>query len=408
MGIFTFWREKKSDSGSITIEQLREIAVSGGSKSGVNVNWKTALRATTYLACVRVIAEGLAQVPCKLQRARADGRGSDPARDDSMFDLLRLQPNELQTAFEFWEQRGLHLAVASNAYALKVRVGGRVIELLPYEPGQVKTIRRGWDIAYQVQTVDGRTVTIPKEDMWHTRGLSWDGVIGLDAIRLAREAIGLSLATEQHGALLFANGAQPGGLLSTESTLTKDQLKMLKESWQEANAGGKKFSTAVLFGGMKWSPMTAPNDQTQFLETRRLQVEEICRAMRVLPIMVGHSDKTQTFASSEQMFIAHAVHTMGPWYRRCEQSADLALLTSEQRKKGLEYKFAVNALMRGAAKDRADFYTKLYNVGALNPNEIRELEDMNPYDGGEEYRVPLNMTEPGKEPADDSDVAGGK
>jgi HK97 family phage portal protein len=149
-----------------------------------------------------------------------------------------------------------------------------------------------------------------------------------------------------------------------------------------------------MWGGMKWSPMATQNDQAQFLETRRFQVEEVCRGWRILPIMVGHSDKSVTYASAEQMFLAHLRNTMGPWFTRIEQSADCNLLTDEERKEGYYTKFMRNAYMASAAKDRAEFYAKMYGIGALNPNEIRELEDMNPYEGGEKYRVPLNMADP--------------
>ena len=149
--------------------------------------------------------------------------------------------------------------------------------------------------------------------------------------------------------------------------------------------------------------MTAPNDQAQFLETRKFQVEEICRAFRVLPLMVGYADKTATYASAEQMFLAHVVHTLGPWCRRLETGIAKHLLTEEERREGLYAKFMLNGLLRGAAKDRAEFYARLYGIGALNPNEIRQLEDLNPYDGGARYRVPLNMTDPAA--AEDNDDA---
>ena len=154
---------------------------------------------------------------------------------------------------------------------------------------------------------------------------------------------------------------------------------------------------------MKFTSMTAPNDQAQFLEPRKFPVEEICRAFRVLPIMVGYSDKTATYASAEQMFLAHVVHTLSPWCRRIETSIAKNLFSEEERRQGLYAKFMLNGLLRGAAKDRAEFYARMYGIGAMNPNEVREYEDMNPYDGGERYRVPLNMTDPAA--PDDGDNA---
>lgn len=393
---FTLWpfgrRSAKSDvSGPMDI--LRDFLQPASSKTGVAVNHQTALQAVTAFACGRVIAEALAQVPCRIMRL--DGNQKKAAVDHPHFDLLDAEPNEWMTAFEFKELIGLHLAFAGNAYVFKVRGrGGKVVELLPYIPSMVRTKRDGWRVRYWIRLESGEEQEVPAADMWHLRWTSWNGWQGLDGVKLAREAIGLSLATEEHGARLFANGAQPGGLLSTEASLNTDQQKALKDSWQSANAGLRNaHKTVVLWGGMKWMPMVQENDKAQFLETRRFQVEEVCRAFGVLPISVGHADKAQTYASSEQQYNAEA-RKFAVWYKRVEDSAHLALLTRDERRQGYYIKFFQNALLRGVMKDRADFYTKLYGVGALSPNEIRDLEDMNPYEGGDQYRVPLNMEDP--------------
>ena len=391
-----FWRkpESKALGRDDVLAEIAEQLTSASAKSGVPVTWKTATQASTAMACARLIAEGLAQIPLKLFADLPAG-GRSPASDQRVYELLYRRPNALQTAYEFIEQRALHLVFCGNAFALKVRVGDRIIELLPYDPQQVTVKHNGWEVTYEVAAPDGRRFTVPAGDMWHTRGPSWDFAEGLEGVKLAREAIGLAVALEQHGSMLFKNGAQPGGLLTSDKpTMSEEQRDKMRESWQQAHSGSNKFKTAVLWGGVSWTALASPNDSAQFLESRAFQVEEVCRAFRVLPIMVGHSDKAATFASAEQMFLAHQVHTMGPWYRRFEQSADLALLTEKQRADGLHFRFVVNAMMRGAVKDRGEYYAKMYGIGALNPNEIRALEEMNPYDGGEKYRVPLNMTDP--------------
>ena len=110
-----------------------------------------------------------------------------------------------------------------------------------------------------------------------------------------------------------------------------------------------------------------------------------------MPIMIGQADKAATYASAEQMFLAHVVHTLSPWYERIEQSADVNLLTAQERRQGHYVKFLPNGLMRGASKDRADFYSKMWQMGAYSPNDILRLEDENPYDGGETRYVPTNF-----------------
>jgi len=119
--------------------------------------------------------------------------------------------------------------------------------------------------------------------------------------------------------------------------------------------------------------------------------------------MIGESTATATYASSEQMFLAHVVHTLGPWFSRIEQRLNMQLLTAEELAAGYYCKFSVAGLLRGSHKDRAEFYRTLYGIGGLNPNEIRAYEDLNPYKGGEKYRVPLNMEDPSAEDAEDGD-----
>jgi HK97 family phage portal protein len=164
----------------------------------------------------------------------------------------------------------------------------------------------------------------------------------------------------------------------------------------------------ILDRGAKFISTTMTGVDAQHLETRKLQIEEIARAFRVFPQMIGYSDKTATFASAEAFFIAHVVHTLMPWYRRVESSINVNLLGKKAVQAGYFAKFNANALLRGSAADRAAFYQSLWNMGALNANEIRELEDMNPYEGGNTYRVQLNMADaaqkmPAPQPAGDGE-----
>jgi HK97 family phage portal protein len=384
-------REKKATSEDIWLEILKGAS----SKAGISINRNTVLQLTTAQSCARVIAEDIAQLPFKLLKEGKDG-GSENAVDHPVYRLIKTMPNEWQTSFEFREQIGLHLVITNNAYVFINRSSsGKVLELLPYEPQLVEVKRDGYEISYLVTLQDGSKLPVPKSNMWHLRGPSWNGWQGLDGVRLMREAVGLALALEGHGSRMFSNGATVGGVLSTDANLTPDQAKALRESWEARQTGGENaYRTAVMWGGMKWSPMATPNDSAQFIETRRFQVEEVCRAFKVMPIMVGHSDKTTTYASAEQMFLAHLRSTMGPWLTRIEQSADCNLLTKAEIEAGYHTKFMRNAYLASVATNRADFYAKMFSIGALNPNEIRALEDMNPYDGGEKYFIPLNMADP--------------
>lgn len=402
-------RDSERKNSMTTGDLYKELLLQAGVKSGVQVNWRTALQASTALGCARVIAEGIAQVPFKLFKERTGG-GMDAAKDHNLYELLYLKPNEWQTSFEFREQLGLHLAFMGNAYVYKVRgLGGKIVELLAYEPNSVTVKRRGWERSYLVQTVDGQQIEVASQDMWHLRGLSWDGVTGLQGIKLAREAIGLALAMEEHGARMFSNGAKPGGILTTESKLDKDQTQLLRDSWAAAQGGGSNaYKTAILSGGLKWMPLAMTGVDAQHLEQRRFEVEDVCRFFRVLPIMVMQADKAATYASSENMFIAHVVHTMMPWYTRIEQSADVNLLTAEERQQGYYSKFMAQALMRGASKDRAEYFAKALGSGGspawMTQDEVRALEEMNPM-GGTAAALPIPTNVGGGKPKQGADDA---
>lgn len=379
----------------------------GSSKSGARVSWQTALQVSTALACARVIAEGLAQVPFKVFQD-VDGK-KRVATDHAAYNLLAVRPNEWQTSFELREQIGLHLVFCGGAYIWKNVFRGEVVELLPYEPQNVTVKRSGWDLQYEVKTDEGKIISIPADQMWHIRGPSWNGWMGLESVKLAREALGLSLATEEHAARMFSNGARVGGVLSTDGSLKPDQVKDLRESWERTQGGNSNaFKTAILWGGLRWSPMGMQNDHAQLVELRRLQVEEVCRALRVMPIMVGATDKTATYASAEQMFLAHVVHTLGPWYGRVEQSADVNLLTESDREKGYYTKFMPQGLMRGAHKDRAEYYAKALGSGGspawMTQDEIRALEELNPM-GGMAAELPKPTSVGGTPPKGENDAS---
>lgn len=401
---------QREEKALTTRDLMGELSGQNTSKSGTRVTWKTALQVTTALACARVIADGLAQVPFKLFRDLPGG-GKVPAKDHPLYNLLGAKPNDWQTSHEFREQIALHLVFCGDAFIWKNQVGSKVIELLPYEPNCVTVKRNGWNLSYEIQTDKGKIIPLPAEEIWHLRGPSWDGWQGLEGVRLAREALGLALAAEEHSTRMFANGARVGGILTTEGTPKPEDRKEMRENWQSTYGGlANAFKTALLWGGIKYQPLAMQSDQAQLIEQRRFQIEEICRFARVLPIMIGHYDKSATFASAEQMFLAHVVHTLGPWYSRMEQSADTNLLTEKERDQGLYFKFMPQALMRGAHKDRAEYFAKALGAGGgpawMTQDEVRELDELNPLGGdAAKLREPTNVASKAPNTADGSQGA---
>ncbi len=376
------------------------------SKSGANVNLDTALRVSAVFGCVRVISEGVAQVPFKLMReTKSDPRITrhpqrDPASDHPLYDLLHRRPNSWQTSFEFREQLIIHTLLApKGAFVFKNYIdigsqGRRIVELIILDPTRVEVMQNeDWSLSYRVRGRSGGVQNFPQESIWHVRGPSWDGFTGIDILSVAREAVGLAISTEESHANLHDKGVRPSGIYSVEGTLSGEQYKALKKWIEEEGAGADKAGTVMLLDrNAKFISQAMTGVDSQHLETRRYQVEEVCRFMRVLPLMIGHSDKTQTFASAEQMFLAHVVHTLMPWYERVQQSADVNLLTDAERAEGYYTKLFETGLLRGAMKDTAEYLYRLTMAGLMERNEGRAKLDLNPLPGLDEPLTPMNMT----------------
>lgn len=394
----------RKSSGNATLELFREIMGSRLSKTGQAVTLQDALRCATALACARVICNGIAQVPLKLfQEDEATGRKVS-ARAHPLYRVLHRKPNPWQTSFEFRETMGLHLVFCGRAYAYKTVVLGRIRELIPLEPHRVcaKLADDGITLRYHVTGKDGQVMEFGADQIWHLKGPSWSGWEGMDAMDLAREAVGLSLATEDQHASLFRNGVTTSGVYSVEGTLSPQQYKDLRKFLTDNYAGANKGLPMVLDRAAKWLPTAMSGVDAQHLEVRKHQVEEVCRAMGVMPLMVFSSDKAATYASAEAMFQAHVVHTMAAWWERIEQSIDCNLLTEADDEAGIYAKFIGAGLMRGSMKDRADYFAKALGSGGspawMTQDEVRSLEEMNPM-GGDAAKLPVATNLPQPQPA---------
>lgn len=378
-----------------TIDLIREILGGQITHTGKAVTVKTAIEVSTVFAVCRVIGEGIAQVPLKLMRE--SGKTRLPAKDHPLFNVLAYRPNAWQTSFEYREMMAWHLVLSGAHFSFIKRstYKGQVLELIPLQPHQV-TVKRdaSFRLTYEVRADNGSTQIFPADAIWHVRGPSWNSWQGLQAVSLARESIGLAMATEEASARLHKNGVRPSGVYSVEGTLNPEQYKSLS-NWINSNIGGVENTgkALVLDRSAKWLNTQMTGIDAQSLETRRFQIEEICRFARVMPIMVGYSDKATTYASSEQMFLAHVVHTMAPWWQRIEQSIDANLLSEKDRANGLYANFVEEGLLRGAAVDTKEVLLGYVNGGLMSANEARAKLDLNPDADPEsdKLRIPANI-----------------
>lgn len=365
------------------------------SKSGSNVNLQTALRVSAAFACMGAIStRGCAQTPFKLiEDYEQDGLARKRvARGHYLYDIVTAKPNGWQTAFEFKETLTLHASLG-NAYAYKNVVRGKIRELIILEPGLVQpeqNVDTGL-ITYKVSGRDGKYQEFAQEQIWHVRGPSWDGFMGLQTLNLAKEALGLSIALEESHASLHANGVRPSGIYAVDAVLDDGQHTKLV-AWLKKQAAAGTGTPLVLDRGAKWLSQTMTGIDAQHKEVRDHEISEVCRFFGILPIVIGHTgDKASTYASAEAMYDAHKVLGLNPWFERIQDSANINLLTDQERQKGLYFKFFANALLRPVAKDRAEFYARALGSGGspayMTQDEVRALEDLDPF-GGDASKLP--------------------
>lgn len=372
----------------------------GRSSTGQNVNETTAMQMSAVYACVRIIAEAIAQIPLNVYRFTEDG-GKEKDPRHPLYFLLHDEPNPEMTSFIFRETLMSHLLLWGNAYAQIIRNGmGEVVGLYPLMPDRMEVDRdEDGNLFYTYTKYFDEAgarhryeqVKLPAYQVLHIPGLGYDGLIGYSPIAMARNAIGMSMAAEDFGATFFANGATPGGVLEHPG-IVKDPER-LRESWHAQFSGKNSHNIAVLEEGMTFKPMSIPPEEAQFLETRKFQIDEIARIFRVPPHMVGDLEKS-SFSNIEQQSLEFVKYTVGPWVARWEQSLSQALLLPSEKTK-YTIKYNLDGLLRGDYESRMNGYAVGRQNGWLSANDIRELENMNRIpaeEGGDEYLINGNMT----------------
>lgn len=397
MGIFSGLfksRDKPTDSTAGS----RYTFYMGGSTSGKTVTERSAMQMTAVYSCVRILAEAIAGLPLHVYRYNSDG-GKEKAIDHSLYLILHDEPNPEMSSFVFRETLMTHLLLWGNAYAQIIRNSkGEVMALYPLMPNKMSVDRdENGQLYYQylrsVDEVGGKseTVILKPTDVLHIPGLGFDGLVGYSPIAMAKNAIGLAIATEEYGAKFFANGAAPSGVLEHPGTIKDPQR--VREAWQSQFGGSQNSGKiAVLEEGMKYTPISISPEQAQFLETRKFQINEIARIFRVPPHMVGDLEKS-SFSNIEQQSLEFVKYTLDPWVIRWEQSIMRTLLTPEE-KKSYFVKFNLEGLLRGDYQSRMNGYATARQNGWMSANDIRELENLDriPAEaGGDLYLINGNM-----------------
>ena len=406
MKFFPFLKSKKTqpatqaatpnNSNWIPENLMSTLGFLSRSKSGVDVTEQTALYTSAVFACQRAISESLAMLPRNIFESTADG-GRDKVYDHPSVKVLTAQANRLQTSYKFFETLQHHVLSSGNGYAeLQFqRQTGKVVAMWPLPPHRVKprVIEASGELnlIYEVTTPKGEPVYLPMERVLHIPGIGFDGVQGYPLIHYMVNAIGLGQAVEEYYSKFFEQGANMPGYITVPEGLSEEQLKNMRQHYNLMNEGlANAHRARFLYESAKFTPAGATAEQSQLIQSRVFQIQEVARFYRIPLHKIQEVSRTVGYNSLEQFNIEFVTDTLLPWITNWEQEINRKFFV-ESKDSNKFVKFNANALLRGDAGARANFYRTMVFSGIMTRNEARALEDLPPVDGGDEMIIPLSM-----------------
>lgn len=409
---------------SYPAEWLLDLFNGGRTNSGIRISEMTALQVSTVLACVNIISNGISSLPLHVfERMFTNDRpGKKLAFNHTLYDFLHSEPNPEMSSPTWRKTMAAHDLLWGNAYSeiQRSKSDNSIIAIWPRNPARTRPVRLTkpaqiegdlhpiGTLVYEtnetmgdspVHFTDSLDESSPQrrivlaEDMLHIPGLSLDGRLGQGIVYLAREAMGLALATEKYGGKFFGNGARPAGILTLPGTMDDVALENARRSWTEAYGGENAHRTAVLEPGMKYEKVGSNPDEAQFLETRKYQRNDIAAIFNVPPHMIGDLEKSAR-SNIEQSAIEFVLFTLTPWLTLYEAEFERKLFPKQGRSANKFFPmFDTRRLLYPDSESRSKFYAAGKQWGFLNTNDIREMENLNPVtDGsGETFWMPYNM-----------------
>jgi len=364
--------------------------------SGVSVDESSCLRFSPVFAAVRKISETIASLPLFVYREGENGKKKD--KKHPLYPILHLQPNPEQTRIQMWEALMAHILLWGNCYChIQQDLLGRPIALWPLDPSRMEVTRltENGPLVYQYRMTDnGEKVNFPAWEILHIAGLGFNGLSGYSVITLAREGIATGLAYEEYAGRFFSNNATPAGFIEVPGPINDESRRAIKKDWY-ANYGGvsKSQMVGIIAQGMKFNPISVNAADAQFLEQRKFTVTEVCRWFNIAPHMIFDLERS-TNNNIEQQSLESVIYTFRPWCVRIEQAIKCKMIFEDD----VFAEHRLEGLLRGDTAARTAYYTAGRQWGWLSINDIRELENMELIDGGDEYLTPMNMQEIGENP----------
>lgn len=352
-----------------------------------NLTPDAAMKVGAVFACVRVLSETLASLPLQIKR-NTPGGGQELADDHPYFSLLYRQPNRQQTSFEWLEMMGAHLALRGNGINEKIYgPGGKLIGLKPINPKRVTLEDYDGTLVYTITREDGNQYRALQDDIVHIRGLASDGYWGLSPVSYASNHINMARSAVKYGVSVFNLGGAKRVVLQHPDQLSDDAKTYLRKSWEAMNRDNAK--TTILEEGMTATDVGMSASDAEWVSSRNLERSELAGIFRVPAHMIGDLEKS-TFSNIEKQDLFFAKHTIRPFCKRIEQALERDLLGNDPR---YSIRFNLDALLRGDVRTRTDSSKVQFMHGAINLDEWRRREGLNPLpDGlGQQHYVPANL-----------------
>ena len=338
-------------------------------------------------------------LPLLVYQKQADG-SAVVASDHWLYRLLHDSPNADQTALDFWEFMQAVLELRGNAYAYAPKAGGgRTISLqpIPADYVQVKRLDSG-DLEYSYPNDRGEPQRRTQAEMFHIRGFGGGPLGGLSTLSFGRHVFGLAIALDKAASSTFKNGLRSAGILKFANWLKPEQRKETREILEREHLGaGNSGKPLILEGGVDWQTMSLSPEDAQMLQSRGFSVEEMCRFFQAPPVLIGHTEKVSAWGTGiEQIIQGYIKFGLRRRCKRIEQAVWKQLLTPADKAAGFYVEFALEGLLRGDPKARAEFYRVMTASGIMSINECRRLENLPPVPGGDvprlqQQNVPLGM-----------------
>lgn len=357
---------------------LRDAFHAASSPAGESVTVDRALTMDAVLACVRVLADSVAALPLRVY-LRTPGGALSEQWSRPVSRLLRDEPNPEMSAADVWGMVTAHLNLYGNAYLGKTLAGGVVSALWPIHPERVRVGRERGVKVFYVRSEDGATERRhTAADVIHIRGLGLDGLTGFSPIEMARVSIGAGLAMDTYQSGFWRNDATPRGTLNVAGKLSETAAERLSNRWRSLFGGPRNAGKVpVLEEGLTFTPISVSSQAAEFVESRRMTGQQVCRVFRVPPEMVGmDSGNSLTYSTVEGQGIHFERYSIRPWITRIEQALnrDRDLFPTEGR--GVFCEFDTQSLLRADLRTRYEAYARGLTPASafLTPNEVRRWE----------------------------------